>query len=138
MTARRTILGPGLLTIDPGGAGEKALAEQVTNVKLVPKVKTGDPVPVLSGTILAGDREESFTLKGKMLPDFGEVDSVLEWLFTNRGKTMSFEFQPATSLARQTVGTLVVEATEIGGDVGKADEVDFEFVVLTVDLADVA
>lgn len=137
MTINRTLLGPGVLTIDPAGVDETALSEQVTNVKLVPKVKTDDPIPVLSGGTVAGDREESFTLKGKMLPDFGETDSILEWLFTNRGKTMSFEFQPSTAKARQITGDLVVEATEIGGDVGKADEVDFEFVVLTVDLADV-
>lgn len=132
MTVRRTILGPGTLTVDPGQPGARALSEQVTHTKLIPKVKQDDPITVLSGAVVAGDREESWTLKAKMLPDFGETDGVQEWCFTNRGKTLPFEFVPRSDLTKKLTGTLVVEAVEIGGDTGKADEVEFEWTVLTV------
>ena len=39
-------------------------------------------------------------------------------------------FIPATANGKQVSGRAVVEATSIGGDVGKNNEVDFEFVVL--------
>lgn len=133
MAIKRTVLGAGKLTIDTTAL--QNFSSQTTNVVLTPKVKTGDPIRVLSGETLGGDREESFTLKGKLLPDFGEAGSLQEWCFTNRGKDMPFEFVPRLDKSKKITGTLTVEAVEIGGDVGKADPIDFEFVVLTVELA---
>lgn len=135
MTIKRTVLGNGTLIIDVGEVGAMPFQEQVTNLKLIPKVKTGDPVKVLSGSTAGGEREESWELKGKILPDFGETGSIQEWCFTNRGKDLDFEFVPRTDLTKKLTGTLTVEAVEIGGDVGKADPIDFTFVVLTVALA---
>lgn len=132
MAIKRTILGNGTLIIDAGGTLPMPFSEQCTNVKLIPKVSTGDPIKVLSGSTIGGDRTESFELKGKIVPDFGETGSVQEWCFTNRGKDLPFEFIPRTDKTKKLTGTLTVEAVEIGGDVGKADPIDFTFVVLTV------
>lgn len=134
MTIRRTILGPGRLTIDPGETGAKPFSEQVTECKLIPKAKTGDPIKVLSGSQVAGQRTETITIKGKLLPDFGETDSIQEWLWTNRGKTMAFEFTPRNDKAKGFTGDIIVEAVDVGGKVGDGDEVDFEWTVMNVEL----
>ena len=132
MTVRQTKLGPGRLTISgPGVPGlSPDLSSQVRKSALVPKVKQDDPLPVLSGKSVPGDRSESWTLEGSLLDDFGTSGSTVEWCFTNRGQTLSFVFIPATANGKRVTGRAVVEATSIGGDVGKNNEVDFEFVVL--------
>ena len=132
MTVRQTKLGPGRLTISgPGNPGlSHDLSSQVRKSALVPKVKQDDPIPVLSGESVPGDRSESWTLEGSLLDDFGTSGSTVEWCFTNRGQTLNFVFIPATANGKKVSGRVVVEATSIGGDVGKNNEVDFEFVVL--------
>ena len=127
MTIHQPKVRQGVLTIGPEGAVSN-LASQVINVQLVPEVKTGDPVEVLSGEFAQGDREEKFTLEGEFLQDFGaSLESVSEWLLTNRGKDYPFEFRPGTDSNKKITGTLTVEATAIGGDVGKNNTAKFEF-----------
>lgn len=128
MSVKQVKLGDGLLTLDPGGAA-KELSEQITNAVLEPKVNNGERKKTLSGGTYTEGRSEEWTLGGKMLPDFGETDSIQEYCFTNRGKTFSFEFVPNKDKAKKFSGTLTVEAVQLGGDVGKADEVEFEFPV---------
>ena len=70
-TVKRTILGPGRLTLDPQGSLTQEMSHQVRSVELVPSVKTSDPVKVLDGQVVAGQRTETWALKGKILPDFG-------------------------------------------------------------------
>lgn len=132
MPVRQTKLGPGKLTIT--GAGDPGLthdlSSQVRKCRLVPSVKQDDPLTVLSGETVAGDRSESFALEGAILDDFGTAGSTVEWCFTNRGQTLNFEFVPATANSKKVTGRAVVEATSIGGDVGKTNELDFSFTVL--------
>jgi len=134
---------PGTLTI-----GATTLltdfSSQVTSCKLTPSVDNGDPINVLSGEQVPGDRTESFTLDGTFLQDFGKAGSgtntsKTEWLFTHRGQTMPFVFTPTTSRGRQITGNLVVEAVDIGGDVQTKPTSDFSFIVVGAPaLADVA
>ena len=132
MPVRQTKLGPGKLTIT--GAGSPGLthdlSSQVRKCQLVPSVKQDDPLTVLSGETVAGDRSESWALEGAILDDFGTAGSTVEWCFTNRGQTLNFEFVPATANRKRVTGRAVVEATSIGGDVGKTNELDFAFTVL--------
>lgn len=132
MPVRQTKLGPGKLTIT--GAGNPGLthdlSSQVRKCQLVPSVKQDDPLTVLSGETVAGDRSESWALEGAILDDFGTAGSTVEWCFTNRGQTLNFEFVPATANSKRVTGRAVVEATSIGGDVGKTNELDFSFTVL--------
>lgn len=132
MPVRQTKLGPGKLTIT--GAGDPGLthdlSSQVRKCQLVPSVKQDDPLTVLSGETVAGDRSESWALEGAILDDFGTAGSTVEWCFTNRGQTLDFVFVPATANSKQVTGRAVVEATSIGGDVGKTNELDFSFTVL--------
>jgi len=135
MSTSQTILGDGFLTLDPGLAGVKELGEQVTKCEFDPKPSTGDATPVLSGGMIAGDYTEAPTLSGSLVPDFGETDSVQEWLITNAGKTVGFEFVPNKRKGKKITGRLQVVAVKIGGDVKKADGIDFEFPVTEYALA---
>lgn len=129
MAVKTLTIGPGKLSI-----GSDALIQQfesqVTSVKLVPNTETDDPINVLSGEQVAGDRSESFTLEGSMLQDFGDTQSKTEWLFTHRGEEHPFSFQPSTAKAKKITGTLVVEAIEIGGDARTKAQSEFEFQVI--------
>ena len=131
MAINRTILRDGVLTIGETGS-LTVLASQCPQVELVPSVNTDDPLEVLSGEVAGGDRKESWQLKGKLIQDIGQANSVWEFCFTNRGKDMPFEFVPnTTSPTPKTLrGTLTVEAITAGGEVGKANQSDFEFTLV--------
>lgn len=129
MAVKTLPIGPGTLTIG-SDLSLTHLESQVTEATLTPKVDNDDPIPVLSGEEVAGDRSETWTLEGTMLQDFGEADSVTEWLFTHAGETHPFAFVPNSSKVRQITGNLQVEATAIGGKARSKAEADFEFVVI--------
>ena len=122
-------VGPGTLTIG-ADANLKNFESQTTSCRLVPNVENDDPINVLSGEQVAGDRTESFTLEGAFLQDFGSTGSLTEWLFEHRGETHPFKFIPNTTKARQITGSLVVEAIEIGGDARAKPTSDFGFQVI--------
>lgn len=132
MTVNTLTMGPGTLTIGDLGS-EKAFSSQVTNVRLVPSVDNGDPINVLSGESVPGDRDETWTLAGTLVQDLGAgvagADSLVEWLFNQRGTTLPFVFVPNTSRGRQFSGDLTVEAVEVGGDAKTKPTSDFEFVI---------
>lgn len=129
MAVKTVTMGPGKLTIG-SDLNITNFESQVTSVRLVPNVDSEDPVHVLSGESVAGDRAESFTLEGSMLQDFGSEDSTTEWLFNHRGEEHPFSFTPNSGKGRKVTGNLVVEAIEIGGDARTKPQSDFEFVVV--------
>lgn len=129
MAVKTITMGPGALTIG-SDLNLTSFESQVTSVRLVPNVDSEDPVHVLSGESVAGDRAESFTLEGSMLQDFGDASSTTEWLFTHRGEEHPFSFTPNSAKGRKITGNLVVEAIEIGGDARTKPQSDFEFVVV--------
>lgn len=121
-----TEMGAGLLTI-----GEESrlhnMSNQVTNAKLVPKTEKGETRTVLSGKQRGGLRKESWTLEGKFIFDLGTRESTSDFLFDNRGQEMPFKFVPNNAAGSTFTGTLIVESSEIGGDVAEENEIDFEF-----------
>ena len=119
-------MGPGVLQIGETGTLTD-FAVQVTSATLSPEVDNGDPIYVLSGDTAPGDRSESWTLTGTLQQDFGHANSVQEFCFTNRGKTLPFKFTPNKALKKTISGRLTVEAVEIGGDVRTKPTTDFEF-----------
>ena len=122
-----TILGPGTLTLGEA-TSLHAMSNQVTSVKLVPKVDKEKGITVLSGKKKGGARSESWTLEGKFLFDMGTSDSTSDYLFDNRGKDVNFTFTPSSARGTTFTGTLTVESSEIGGDVDVDNtEVDFSF-----------
>ena len=130
MAVNTLTMGPGTLTIG-SAANLTQFASQVTECVLKPKVDNDDPIPVLSGEEAPGDRSESWTLEGSLLQDLGATGSVVEWLFTHRGELHPFTFVPRSGTgAKQIVGTLQVEAVDIGGAARTKPSSDFEFVVI--------
>lgn len=134
MPVNTVTVGPGILDIGETGA-PTSLASQVTTCKLVPSVDREDPIPVLSGETVSGDRTESWTLEGEFLQDFGVGDArISEWTFTNRGKTFPFEYVPNNEGDKGIRGRITVEATDIGGEVKKKARAEFEWEVLDPEL----
>ena len=129
MAVNTLTMGPGTLTIG-SAANLTQFASQVTECVLKPKVDNDDPINVLSGEQVAGDRTESFSLEGSFLQDFGSLGSTTEWLFQHRGETHPFTFTPNTVAGKAIVGSLQVEAIEIGGDARSKPTSDFEFQVI--------
>ena len=137
MTVNTITVGPGTLTLGETGT-LSTLSSQVTACRLVPNVENEDPIDVLSGEQAPGDRSESWTLAGTLLQDLGAVDSTTEFLFTNRGTQMPFEFVPSTAAGKKITGTVVPEAIEMGGDAKTKPTSDFEWqIVGEPDLEDV-
>ena len=130
MAVNTLTMGPGTLTIG-SQTNLTQFASQVTECVLKPKVDNDDPIPVLSGEEAPGDRSESWTLEGSLLQDLGAAGSVVEWLFTHRGELHPFTFVPRSGAgAKQIIGTLQVEAVDIGGAARTKPSSDFEFVVI--------
>lgn len=126
MPIKTLTVGPGLLTI--GSDTELTVfSEQVRACKIVPNVTKGDPVPVLSGGELPGDRTETFTLDATFLQDFGTENSTTEWLYEHRGEVHDFVYVPNTATGRRITGQLEVEAIEIGGEVKSKPTSDVSF-----------
>lgn len=116
MTVNTITVGPGTLTIGAGGDLTN-FSSQVRKCEVTPNVQTGDPLPVLSGEEVPGDRTETWTLDVTLLQDFGAAGSKVEWLFEHRGEQHPFVYAPATAADREITGTVVVEPAKIGGDV---------------------
>lgn len=129
MTVNTITVGAGTLVLGEVGS-IKAFSSQVTAAKFVPAVDQEDPINVLSGEQVAGARTESFTLQGTLLQDFGTMDGLTEWCWTNRGLTVDFEYIPNTVGARGVRGQVQVEAMPIGGDVKAKPADDFEWQVI--------
>ena len=86
MAVKVLTVGPGTLSIG-ADLNLTNFESQVTSCRLVPSVDNDDPINVLSGEQVAGDRTESFALEGSFLQDFGSLGSTTEWLFQHRGET---------------------------------------------------
>jgi hypothetical protein len=124
MTTHTLTVGPGTLTIGES-TGITVFTGQCTSCKLVPTVTKGDPIPVLSGDEVPGDRDEAFSLDGTLLQDFGATGSTTEWLWNHRGETHDFVYAPSAAGGKEITGQLIVEPIEIGGDVKTKPTSDF-------------
>lgn len=126
MTVNAPTVGPGLLTIGEAAALTN-FSSQIRSAKLVPNVAKGDPIDVLSGETVPGDRTETNTLVISLQSDFGHDDSRTEWLWEHRGETHPFAYVPNNALGRRISGSIVVEPIEIGGDVKSKPNTEVTF-----------
>ena len=131
MTVKILTLGPGKLVF-----GEKdsltAIETQVTKCVVKPSVKQDDPIPVLSGEKVPGNRSETAALAFTIFQDLGETASVVEWTWKNAGKETRFEFIPVTGRGKVVRGRCTIERSEIGGEVGEKAQADLEFACVTM------
>jgi hypothetical protein len=126
VTVNTITVGPGALTIGAAAALTN-FSGQITQCTLKPKIEKEDPINVLSGEQVPGDRTESFTLDGTLLQDFGAASSTTEWLWEHRGQTHDFKYTPSTAGGRTITGRLEVEPIDIGGEVKKKPTSEFSF-----------
>lgn len=120
-------LGPGTLTLDPGGAALEVSA-QITNgrIEWSESVNSTDPIPVLSGEELPGEDEVTYaaTLAGNVVQDI-DAAGLVAWSWTHKGETVNFTFVPSTTDGREVTGTVRVIPLTLGGDVNTRNQSDF-------------
>ena len=86
----------------------------------------GDPTDVLSGEQLPGDRTTTWTLNGNFLQDISE-NGISTYTLEQAGTTVPFTYIPNDIEARSISGNVIIDPTEIGGDVKTRANADFEF-----------
>lgn len=124
LSANATATGAGVTaTLTPTG-GEVSLSCQITQAVVAWSDDTGDTVAVLCGDEVAGDTTWTASLSGTM---FQDLDVVVPWTWTNKGKTVSAVFIPSTAEAKQVVGNLMVKPLDVGGEVKTSPTSDFEW-----------
>lgn len=117
-------LGPGELTLTlPDSPLD--LSCQMTKVEITWDVDEDDPVPVLCGGIMPGDTVYSAKLEGEAYQDLS-AGGIIDYTWLNRGKTADLIFTPTAGAAKVT-GQVVIRPLNIGGDVGKKNTTDIEF-----------
>lgn len=126
MTAKATKLGPGLLTLGPGGLMDISCRLSAAWVKW-DKDKEDD-TPVLCGDTIAGSTEYTATLSGTIAQDIDDADGIVDYSWTHKGEQVPFVFVPTSSAGRQVTGTVTVDPLDVGGDeVRKNMMSDFEW-----------
>lgn len=125
--APRTItLGPGALEFGDE-LQDITVSQQVTACTLTPNANIGDSIPVLSGDSAPGDFNETWTLDGTVLQDFGHSNSFFDYCFAHRGEQVPFKFVPNNQLERQVTGVVTIKSLAVGGDVKSKPTSDFSF-----------
>lgn len=125
MSVTVTKLGPGSLKFGETASAEE-FATHVTKVEIDPAEGDGDKITVLSGDVYVEDGDFEGTISGEFYQEYG-LDSLVNWTWTNHGKTMPFTFTPTTDAGLTYTGEVKVKAVKVGGDVGKANTTEFEW-----------
>lgn len=137
MAIQSFIVGPGSLIFGAPGDPDE-MAAQITSCTLTPSTDVGDPVDVLSGEQLPGERETTWVLEGTFLQDL-KATGITAYTLDNAGLTKPFTYIPNNAHDRSASGNVIIDPTAIGGDVKARATADFEFsVVGTPALGDVA
>lgn len=101
---------------------------QTKNVKISAKISgAGDSLELLSGDILSGDGETEWTLSGSAIQDWSDPAGLTQFSWDNHDQDVAFTWAPAGANGPTYAGTCHVVALDVGGDVGKRLEHDFEW-----------
>lgn len=137
MAIKSYIVGPGSLVFGAPGDPDE-MAAQITSCKVTPSTDVGDPLDVLSGEQLPGDRTTTWTLNGEFLQDISE-NGISTYTLDNAGEQKPFIYIPNDAEGRSISGNVTIDPTELGGDVKARATAEFEFSVLgTPAIGDVA
>ncbi|MFW9180588.1 hypothetical protein ACOI9H_01690 [Corynebacterium striatum] len=118
-------VGPGTLTFTLGTPTQD-ISAQVTKAEIKPQVEKGDNLKVLSGESLAGDRSYSATLDVTLIQDLAK-SKIIDWSWSNAGKTATFTYKPSTAAGATITGPVVIDPIQIGGEVGSRATSDFSW-----------
>jgi hypothetical protein len=121
----------GSLTLG-GGTGQGAPTQitascQTTAVKLVPDYDVEQGVETLCGDREPDATVERWELQLTAIQDWSDPAGLTEWLFTNAGKVVPYEWKPTGATGPTYAGTCQVFASEIGGEVGARLTADLTF-----------
>lgn len=120
MTTKATRFGPGTLKL--GTAPGTDYACQVQAMKLDPVKDEGDPLKTLCGDTTPGGISYTYKLEGKLLQDYA-ASGINQYAWTNRGKSVAFEFTPNTAALAKWTGTVVVDPMTVGTSDGELGDV---------------
>jgi hypothetical protein len=130
MPATTVKLGPGLLSIGATGTPVDFTC-QVIGARVEWNVDADDPVQVLCGDSIAGDRTYGASLTGTLFQDLGLVGGIVEYSWANKGTEQPFTFVPNTAAGQQVSGILIVDPLSVGGDEsGQKMQSDFDWQIV--------
>lgn len=130
MPATTVKLGPGTLTI---GAVASAVdfTCQVIGARVDWSVNADDPVEVLCGETVAGDRTYTAALTGSIYQDLGDAAGIVAYSWAHKGEEVPFTFIPSTVVGDTVTGNLILDPVSVGGDdVGARMTSDFEWAIV--------
>lgn len=122
-TPKAQKLGPGELTLNSDTALD--LSCQMTKVEITWDVDEDDAVPVLCGGVMPGDTTYSAKLEGEAFQDLS-TGGLIDYTWKKRGEIADLVFTPTAGAAKVT-GKVVIRPLNVGGDVGKKNTTDIEF-----------
>lgn len=125
MAIKSYIVGPGSLVFGAPGDPDE-MAAQITSCTATPSADVGDPVDVLSGEQLPGERTTTWVLEGNFLQDISAT-GISTYTLDNDGAEKPFIYIPNDAEGRSLSGMVTITATAIGGDVKARATADFEF-----------
>lgn len=101
----------------------------IRSVKVTPSsTAPGDPVELLGGAKLAGERTRSYKLEGSSIQQFDNPAAFQAYCFAQDGNTVHFILKFNAAGSPTYAGDVVVTALPEGGDVGfDPGNVDFSF-----------
>ncbi|MFJ1461002.1 hypothetical protein [Nocardia sp. N2S4-5] len=120
-------VGPGTLKLGETGT-ETDFSCQFSDIALVPGKDSEDALKVLCGDTIPGDVTYTWTLTGTLVQDITDAGITL-YTLSNAGKTVPFQYSPKSD-TNGFSGSLVIDPTKIGGEVGKTATADFEWDVV--------
>lgn len=123
------VTGRGTLKFGDSSSALTDFAIQVTEASITTSEKEGDMLEVLSGDTLTEESTYTYKLKGSALPNFTSK-GLQQYSWAKKGKIVFFEFSPATADGAKFAGKCKITPMDVGGKVGKADTVNFEFTVI--------
>lgn len=118
--AKKTPLGPGLLTIGEVGAPID-ISCQVITAQIEWDKDKDDDVTVLCGEVVAGETTYTASLTGELFQDVADAAGILFYSWENKGTTVPFTFTPNTAAGTSATGDLVMDPITFGGDEPKAN-----------------
>ena len=130
MPATTVKLGPGLLTIGETGTPVDFTC-QVIGARVEWSVDADDPVQVLCGDSVPGDRTYSASLTGSLFQDLGDAAGIVALSWASKGTELPFTFVPSTEAGQEVSGTLILDPISVGGDEAGANMTsDFDWAIV--------
>lgn len=123
-------LGPGSLSVGETGSTID-MAARCRSAKIVWGVDTEDDVPLLDGSVSAGDRTYTATLEATLEQDDLTDGGVVDFSWANKGAQLPATFTPYSG-GKSIVGELIVDPLDVGGDVGKKNTSDIKWAFVGV------